>query len=249
MPKEPFLAFKVGLFVLAAIVGLTVVIFSISDTAFFEEGKTFHVVFSFANGMKKTAPVRIAGVDQGLVKDIVLFFDRADGKTKVDVTVQVKKETQIPQDSVFVINQLGLMGEKYLEVFPGQDTVNFITEGQTVIGKSPLAQEEISSYVMIVAQKVEQTVDGINTILRDEGNVAAVKNSLADVQSILTEIKTSSNNLSHMTTTIDEVVTAIKSGQGTVGKLLYDPALYNNLEGFTADLKANPWKLLYRPKK
>ncbi|MDP8299882.1 MAG: MlaD family protein [Candidatus Tantalella remota] len=38
----------------------------------------------------------------------------------------------------------------------------------------------------------------------------------------------------------------IKAGEGTVGKFLTDEAVYNNLEEFTADIKAHPWKLLQK---
>jgi hypothetical protein len=30
--------------------------------------------------------------------------------------------------------------------------------------------------------------------------------------------------------------------------LITDEAIYDNLDELTADLKSNPWKLLYRPK-
>ena len=85
MPKELNLEFKVGLFMLAAMIGLAVFIFSVSDSAVLKKEKIVRVVFGFANGLKKSAPVRIAGVDEGLVKDIRLFFDRTDSKTKVEV--------------------------------------------------------------------------------------------------------------------------------------------------------------------
>ena len=48
---------------------------------------------------------------------------------------------------------------------------------------------------------------------------------------------------------MDEIVADVKGGSGTVGRLLYDDSLYEDLESLGADLKANPWKLLHRPKK
>jgi hypothetical protein len=44
------------------------------------------------------------------------------------------------------------------------------------------------------------------------------------------------------------VGTDLKEGRGTLGKLLTDESIYNNLDDLTSDLKGNPWKLLYRPK-
>lgn len=40
----------------------------------------------------------------------------------------------------------------------------------------------------------------------------------------------------------------ISEGKGTMGKLMTDDAVYNNLAEFTADIKAHPWKLLMKGK-
>jgi phospholipid/cholesterol/gamma-HCH transport system substrate-binding protein len=234
MPKESNLELKVGIFMLAALAGLSMFIFSVSDSSVLEKGKSLKVVFGFANGLKKNAPVRIAGVDEGLVKDIQLFFDRKDGKTKVEVELWIKEDTKIPGDSVIAVNQLGMMGEKYIEIFPGQDTENFFEENKLILGKDPISQEAISQRVMDVSNKLDNAIGGIDRLIRDEKNVDSIQATLA--------------NISSATSTIDDILKDMREGKGTVGKLLYDERLYDDLEGMTADLKENPWKLLYRPK-
>ena len=174
MPKESKLELKVGLFVLASLVGLIVFIFKVSDTTGLERGKTIRAVFGFANGLKKSAPVRIAGVDEGIVKDIQLFFDPSDGKTKVAVDLWIKGGTMIPADSTIVVNQLGLMGEKYVEIFPGTDRQNFLRGGQEVIAKDPVAQSVLSDRMMEVSDKLETAVAGVNRIISDEKNVESI---------------------------------------------------------------------------
>jgi len=64
MPKETNLEFKVGLFMLISIAGLIIFIFSVSDSSVLEKRKSLRVVFGFANGLKKNAPVRVAGLDR-----------------------------------------------------------------------------------------------------------------------------------------------------------------------------------------
>jgi phospholipid/cholesterol/gamma-HCH transport system substrate-binding protein len=44
------------------------------------------------------------------------------------------------------------------------------------------------------------------------------------------------------------VMDKVKEGDGTVGKLFMDDALYKELEDFIKDLKAHPWKLLQKPR-
>lgn len=234
MPRESHLEFKIGAFVLIAFIALTIFIFSITGSNVLEKGKSLKVIFGFANGLKKSAPVRIAGVDQGLVKNIDLFFDRQDDKTKVEVELWVKKDVRIPLDSVVTVNQLGLMGEKYIEIIPGVDTQHFYEEGQAIVGEDPIAQEEIAQRVMEVAGKLEHSIEGVNKIVNDEENRGSVSQTL--------------KNLSSLTGGLNDIVYDMKDGRGTMGKLLYDARLYEDLEGLMADLKENPWKLLYRPK-
>jgi phospholipid/cholesterol/gamma-HCH transport system substrate-binding protein len=228
MPKEKNLEFKVGVFVLVALIGLSVFIFSITDSPIFEEGKTIKAVFNFANGLKKSAPVRIAGVDQGIVKELNLFFDENEHKTKAEIDLWVKKDVHIPKDSIIMINQLGLMGEKYIEITPGTDTTEFFQEGQVIVGIDPIAQEAI-------AQKVMEVASGLDKMIGDEKTKSSISATL--------------ENLSLVTGNLRDITSSVKDGKGMLGRILYDERLYDDLQGLTADLKANPWKLLYRPRK
>ena len=235
MPKESNLEFKVGLFVLVSLAGLVIFIFSVGDSSVLEKGKSIRVVFGFANGLKKNAPVRIAGVDEGIVKNIELFFEPNDRKTKVKVDLWVKEGTMIPVDSVVTVNQLGMMGEKYIEIFPGTDTQGFFEEGKVYMGKNPISQAEISDRVMEVSNQLENAVSGINRLVSDERNIESFGTTL--------------ENLSLLTGSLDDIIYNASEGKGTIGKFLYDDRFYEDLEGMAADLKENPWKLLYRPKK
>lgn len=54
---------------------------------------------------------------------------------------------------------------------------------------------------------------------------------------------------------LNDVLARIKTGQGTLGKLVYDETVYQNisavsggLKELTEDLKRHPWKLFFRPK-
>ena len=47
---------------------------------------------------------------------------------------------------------------------------------------------------------------------------------------------------------LDDGITKIKDGKGTVGKLLYDDTVYNELEAMVKDLRRHPWKLFWKTK-
>lgn len=58
-----------------------------------------------------------------------------------------------------------------------------------------------------------------------------------------------------ITLNLDESITRLQNGEGTVGKLLYDDAVYNQIraimqefELFVADIRKHPWKLFWKGK-
>jgi phospholipid/cholesterol/gamma-HCH transport system substrate-binding protein len=87
---------------------------------------------------------------------------------------------------------------------------------------------------MEVSSRLENAIGGIDRLVSNEKNIDSIGAAL--------------ENLSLMTGNLNGILLDMKEGKGTVGKLFYDERLYDDLEGLTADLKENPWKLLYRPK-
>lgn len=55
-------------------------------------------------------------------------------------------------------------------------------------------------------------------------------------------------NLNNLTESVAVIVNRLKNGEGTVGKLLTEEKIYNDLEAFVEDIKNNPWKLLNKPR-
>lgn len=51
-----------------------------------------------------------------------------------------------------------------------------------------------------------------------------------------------------ITESLETAAKNIKEGKGTIGKLFNDDTIYKNLEEFTADIKAHPWKLIIKGK-
>lgn len=253
MPKESNLEVKVGAFVLAALVCLVVFIFSISDFSIFKKGENYRVMFQFANGLKKGAPVRVAGVDAGHIRDIRVFYDAATHRTDVSVDIWMESGHSIPADSKFMINQLGLLGEKYLEIMPGVSQ-NLIASGATMQGEDPVPMESITKTLGTLGAQVETTLNSINTGILTDANKFALAATLANMskmtEGINTGILTEANKAALAATLANAAAVSgsLRNGEGTIGKFLTDPSVFRNMDELSADLKANPWKLFYRPR-
>lgn len=197
---------KIGLFIAVGLILLTVITFSINDF-FFKPGYNIYAVLGFANGVKKSAPVRLAGIEVGEVKEAGVFKDK-NGKTMVKLKLWLTNDAKVEVDSEIIINTLGLIGEKYVEIIPGTPGEPFLSGGDTVIAHDSISVEQMTKKGYEIIVKLEKAVDSMDAILAQ-----------------------------------------VRSGKGTVGKLIYDEALYDNAEALVKDIRAHPWKLLGGPRR
>ena len=105
-------------------------------------GYEVYARFTNTGGLKKGAPVVIAGVDVGRVKGIAL--DDYEARVVFDVRRDVKIQT----DAVASIRTRGLVGEKYVEISPG-GSEEIVQPGEAIRDTEPAVDMEalISKYV------------------------------------------------------------------------------------------------------
>ncbi len=156
--------FKVGLFVFLGLVVLTWFVLLIGDFKLMKVGYRINAVFSFANGIKVGAPVRIAGVDKGEVKEIHLSHDD-DNKPLITISAWVEGDTKIPSDSRAWVNTLGLLGEKYLEIIPGEAYDRPLPEGGRLRGEDPTSVQEVTDLTKEIALQAKDTLASIKEVL------------------------------------------------------------------------------------
>lgn len=222
MFRDEKLELKVGLFIGAGIFLMFLIVFSISDFYFFKEGYEVNVVFDFVNGIKKSAPIRFAGVNVGEVKDIVVFYDEEVSRTRVNLLLKITGDTRIEEDAVARINTLGLLGEQYLEITPGRSK-NFLIEGGVIQGKDPVNMG-------LQMEKMTEFADHASSLIRRISEGQGTIGKLLTEETIYRDLET--------------IIARLRAGEGTIGKLLVQEDVYDNIEDLTSDIKANPWKLL-----
>lgn len=232
--KRPDLEFKVGIFVAIGIAILFSIIFSIGELKYFRQRYTIKLLFDFANGVEVAAPVRLAGVQVGEVKDINIFFDEKRYKTAVVLTVSLDKKAKVEEDAEAFINTLGLIGEKYVEIFPGTQGKRLLKTGESLQGKESIPIERLTEKGYEIASGLSDTIKHLNKLFGDPETQEALKATVVDLRKLV-----ASTNV---------VMDKVKSGEGTVGKLFMDDKIAKDLEEFVKDLKAHPWKLFQKPK-
>ncbi len=232
---------KIGLFVFIAFILFSVVVFSISDFYTAKPQYTLRVRFNFANGVEAGAPVRLAGVNVGEVRSVRVFRDEATQRMQAELGIQVLKQARVEEDAVAYINTLGLIGEKYLEVIPGTPGSRVLTSGEVLQGKDSVPSEQLVEAGYRVVQQLEQTIASIHAVVGNPATQEDLKNTIAHSAE-------ATEKLSQMLDQGNIILAKVRQGEGTIGRLLTQDDLYEDLKGIASDIKAHPWKLLYRPK-
>ena len=121
MLKAASTELKVGLFAAAIILILVYATIKVSETTFVSTGGyDLTVTLENVTGLKKKAPVELAGVPVGVIKKIELI-----DSNRARVTIQVEKKVKLPANSKAVLRTRGFLGETYVEIIPGDPDAGY----------------------------------------------------------------------------------------------------------------------------
>jgi len=119
----------VGLFVLIGAAAILFLALKAGNLLSLSFSPTYSVVANFDNigGLKPQAAVKSAGVVVGRVKSIT--FDAKTFQARVEFTLN--QGVQFPKDTSAKILTAGLLGEQYIGLEPGYETLN-LAQGDTI---------------------------------------------------------------------------------------------------------------------
>lgn len=130
---------RLGAFLLAALVILGVFIVKIEEIPIGAKGNRSRVQAAFPSvaGLDEKSPVRIAGVRVGLVEKIELEGTRAL------VTLVLNAGIGLRQGATAEVTSLGMLGDKYVELYPGPLEAPALQPGTVLVGVSPVPFDQV----------------------------------------------------------------------------------------------------------
>jgi phospholipid/cholesterol/gamma-HCH transport system substrate-binding protein len=189
-------------------------------------GYILNAAFKDTGGIKKGAPVMLAGVEVGLVDDIVL-----DIKGK-GVVMKLRLRAPIPNNSKLKITEKGMLGEMFLLFNFGSSKENY-KENSTIKGLRPVSLPEvvgstsdtvksvgkdatifIQSITKLISDKsfranlyklfdeLPKTISSIDTMIKS--NQESMKDGLAGLSNSATEIETVLKKVNDLLDDIDK---------------------------------------------
>jgi len=121
---------KVGLVVLVALAIFVFSLLWVKDFRLNQDRYELHIIFPTVGGLTEGDPVQVAGVQKGRVTSIRLL------PQGVEVTISLDGDVRLPADSGFSIQNMGLMGEKFVAIEPGLGSRPSPAEGDSASGDS-----------------------------------------------------------------------------------------------------------------
>ena len=175
--------FKVGVIILLGIIVLAGSLYWLRDYQLEHNSKIVRVLFDDIGSLAVGDKVTVAGVRVGKVINLSL----REGGVVVDLLLST--EINIRKDSRFIIKNIGLMGERFIAIKPGQDTTN-VDNGHLFQGEYDTGLPEVMGLMgdMMVdlrslVQSFKQTIgsdSSLNSFNETIANLENVSKSLAD---------------------------------------------------------------------
>ena len=160
--QEGWRLVRVGVFVGLSLIVLVVVLGLLGRSrSLFSQKALLHTSFDNISGLVVGSPVRLAGVDIGIVQTIRFDPDLRVKKVRVTLGVQSKYLERIRSDSVARLSSKGLLGDMLINVAVGSQNFPMLRSGDT------LQSQESEG----LTQVVDSVQDGITEVRKLVGHV------------------------------------------------------------------------------
>ena len=237
---------SVGAFVLLGLVLFAGGLFLIGDRRLlFARQFELNATFGKVTGLQVGTRVRLAGLDAGEVLEIQIP-PRPSERFRVRMRVREDLRQLVRTDSVPSIQTDGIVGNAFVQLNVGSENAPVVSPGATLIGTDPvefadLIQEGRTTFQTVATQISGLSGDTANAIKALTGAADTTTRVIDDVgKNVETLTARSAAAVAEAQAALTEaqrLMTAIRSGEGTIGRLMTDDALYQRLASASREVE------------
>lgn len=216
---------RVGLFFILGLALAWITFESLSGGQIFKK-EGYKIVAPFPNlkGLKTGDDVLMAGVKIGSVADTRL------GNQRVEAVLSISPKVQIPNDAIASVETSSLLGSQHLAVSFGR-SATFLKDGEEIHTKNTPDMNEVISQLGSLGAKLEQVADGVSKAL---GGGEGSSSMFSKIDKIVTD---NGPKLTETIANLQDITAKIKNSEGTLGKLVNDPKLHDDLLASVGEIK------------
>jgi len=250
---------KVGIFVVLGIIFLTYMTVNIEKIQVGKErGYNIYAIMDSAQGLVKNTSVKTAGVEIGRITDISL----TDKKARL--TINLPHHIKLWRDAKAYIKMESLLGEKFLEIDPGSPGITELKPGEEIQQGAPppdidkvivqlnsiasdiktitqplseaLGGKEGKESIRSIVDNIKEASTGFNNIFK--GNDEKIGRIVTNVEKFTNDLPTLSKDTRELIVSLSDISKKMERGEGTLGKLMTDEALYDQTKATLSDMRA-----------
>ncbi|MDP3130252.1 MAG: MlaD family protein [Bacillota bacterium] len=219
---------RVGLFFLLGLALTWVTFETLSDGKVFKDrGYTLIAGFESLKELKQGDEVRMAGVKIGSVETTALSASgrRAEAILRIDPKVVIKT------DASASIVMAGLIGTNYIGIDLGSADAAALKDGAEIQTKVTPDINSIMSEIGTLGKKLEAALGSITAGINGDGKNPGL---FQKIDKVVTE---NSEKISVTMTNLQDVTTKLNKGEGTLGRLINDPKMHDELVAGVNEIK------------
>jgi phospholipid/cholesterol/gamma-HCH transport system substrate-binding protein len=219
-----------------ALVVMIIILELIGSFDYFSPGVRVTAAFESVKELKEGDPVRLAGYDIGRVERMELA--KTEPKILVHMKLKAREAARVKTDSRASIQFTGLMGQNFVSVGFGSPDAPPIDPGKTSMLETD-PQPDLS----MLMSKLDEAASGIERLTQTI-KPDTLQNLIGPLNDFLRDNSPRIGNiLSNTESVTAQVADQISRGDGTVGKLIKDPALYDTALNAVSNLTATSGKI------
>jgi phospholipid/cholesterol/gamma-HCH transport system substrate-binding protein len=219
---------RVGLFFLLGVALVWVTFETLSDGKIFEErSHTLIAGFDDLRQLKTGDEVRLAGVKVGSVQKTRLAGRRAEAVLQIDPKVK------IASDATATIDMSGLIGGNYISIDMGTPGSPPLADGAEIKTVSSPDLNAIMSELGGLGKQLQESLGSFSTALN--GDAKSGGGVIQKIDKLLTE---NSARLNATMANLQQITDKINHGEGTLGKLVNDPGLHDELMATVGEIQS-----------
>ncbi len=221
------------------LLGITV---KAGNFTFKKDGYRVTTLFNDVDGVSRNSPVMLNGLEIGVVENIQIKYD--PDQTVIELTLWLNNTAKLKEGAKAIIKNLGFMGEKYIALTPGDPHAAYLQQGAVIQGQAPTDFNQLLSDGHELLGKANAIASSIDQ--RFKTNEKNIDDTLANLNVTMTHMSSLTQHLDKLVIGNEANVNGLLTHFNAMS--LHLEGASTNLEEMSADLKRNPWKLLFRAK-
>jgi phospholipid/cholesterol/gamma-HCH transport system substrate-binding protein len=266
MKKDTSNKIKLGIFISIGMMVFIVGIYFIgAGRQLFTSTFRISAVFKDVAGLQPGNNVRLSGINVGTVDNIMIVSDTTvrveiliDESTrkfiKKDAVASIGSEGLMGNKTIIVYPGTGgkteIENNDIVQTTSPLGVDDFMISLKRTIDNATKITSDLSKITeniqsgkgsigrLLMDQSISQNVDSTFTNLKDgSAGFKILMDKANDIDEILTSLKTTINNTSSITSNVSKITDSIHSGKGTIGMLLMDSTMRQNIDSAVVNMK------------